>query len=448
MSIENALEDHARATPEHGATETTCAEIPAPAAGTPPTGNRTTQRWLIALSYWAATLVDGAARIIVPIYLASLGMSASLIGLAFLFYEAFGLASNVYSGFLVNRFGYRKALLGSLGLHTLASTGYILIAPNQAVWLSLLLVNALRAMRGAGKEVIKTTSSAYLKQFGPTTKSAQRAAIQVLLGGKDAVKGVGLLTGGLLLSAVGFRLSFVALGLLTLACAVAAFAMVQDYREPTRVPIVSFADVRPKMAWLAWSRALLYAGRDLWLVLPVPLYLLDAGYEEIDIAVVLAFGLILLGVAQPLAGVQVKKRWEVAGRKWKSSWRYRPLLAAAPLSLVAVAGYAWLRADDPTHVVIAILVFNFLVGVATVPHNHLHVKYARRNRSAVDIAYYKSVAQLGKVLSVPISGVVYNYFDLRGCLVLTVACLGACVGVGAYSNRLFDPATPEIDVTG
>lgn len=410
---------------DRGTPEPQSIERPAPARRDAPT-----QRWLVSLSYWAATLVDGAARIIVPIYLASLGISAGLIGVAFLFYEAFGLASNVCSGFLVNRVGYRKALVGSLGLHTLASAGYLLIVPNQRLWISLVLINALRAMRGVGKEVIKTTSSAYLKQMKPPTKNARRAAIQLMLGGKDAVKGIGLLVGGLLLTAVGFRLTFVLLGLLTLLCAVGAFTWMQDCAESTRVSIAGFTNVKSKMARLACHRALLYAARDVWLVVPAPLYLVEAGYEEVDIAVILAAGLVLLGMAQPVGGAQVKRRWLVRGRVLKSAWRYRSLLAWSPLGLAAIAAYVFRRADNPVHVIGGLLAFSFVLGIATVPHNHLHVKYARRKRTAVDIAYYKSVAQLGKVLSVPLSGVAYDYIGLRGCLILAVACLAGCMALG------------------
>jgi MFS family permease len=268
---------------------------------------RRNQRILITLSYWASTLAEGSARIIIPLYFADIGISPFSIGLSFFFFEAFGLLANIYGGFFINYYGYKRAFLISLLLHTVASLGYLLIFPEQAMILSLILVNILRACRGVGKEVIKTASSAYIRQFAPPERRAFSMPIQILLGGKDGIKGLGIVLGGFLLTYLSFKLSFLVLGLVTLVFLLVARRWVEDYRERKQVSYAGFFDVNRKLALLAWSRALLYAGRDFWLVIPVPLYLNELGYSNVSIATVLAVGLIVSGIAQPLSADQVKR---------------------------------------------------------------------------------------------------------------------------------------------
>ena len=80
---------------------------------------------IVALALWSASLTIGALRVILPVYFASVGVSISKI--AFLFFfdgMAQGLAPIVV-GFAINRLGYRRCLLGCLGIHSLISFLYI-----------------------------------------------------------------------------------------------------------------------------------------------------------------------------------------------------------------------------------------------------------------------------------------------------------------------------------
>ena len=191
--------------------------------------NVSLQRLHVTIAYWVATFCEGASRIIIPLYFAAKGVEATKIGIMFFTYELFSFLMNIGSGFLVNRWGYRKSMLLSLVLHTIASLGYLSIADNQEAYVVLIIVNILRAFRGIGKELIKTTSSAFLKQLKP--KGAGKfATAQLMLGGKDGIKGIGLLIGGILLSWVGFVHSFLILGIATLLCCFLCFFGLDDLR--------------------------------------------------------------------------------------------------------------------------------------------------------------------------------------------------------------------------
>lgn len=71
---------------------------------------------LITGSYWAFTLTDGALRMLVVLYFHELGYSPMDIALLFLFYELFGVVTNLLGGWLAARVGLAFTLIGGLFL--------------------------------------------------------------------------------------------------------------------------------------------------------------------------------------------------------------------------------------------------------------------------------------------------------------------------------------------
>src|SRR4028119_125715 len=65
-------------------------------------------------AYWADTITDGAIRVLVLFYFYELGYSPFAVASLFLFYEIFGIVTNLFGGFLAARFGLKSTLLGGL----------------------------------------------------------------------------------------------------------------------------------------------------------------------------------------------------------------------------------------------------------------------------------------------------------------------------------------------
>ena len=383
--------------------------------------NLSLQRFNVTAAYWAATFCEGASRIIIPLYFAAKGVEPSKIGIMFFTYELFSFLMNVGSGFLVNRLGYRMAMLSSLVAHTFASLGYLALDGTQDAFTILLIVNVLRAFRGIGKELIKTTSSAFLKQLKP--KGAGKfATAQLMLGGKDGIKGLGLLIGGILLSQLGFVNSFLSLGVATFVCWVGCFFFLDDLREKKQVEFTAFFDVKRKMRLLAFVRAFLYAGRDIWLVLAAPIYLQSTGMDQIAIGGLLAFGFITFGLAQIFGAFIIKSEIQFGPIK-KKPIRFRDTLVLTHGLTALVPIVVYLFKDNLTVFMCGVILYNFFAGVATTPHNHLHIKYAKKSRSSIDISYYKSVAHVGKVMAVLISGIIYERWGMPGCALVSFGSL-------------------------
>ena len=68
------------------------------------------QYMLITGNYWAFTITDGALRMLVVMYFHQLGYSPLQIAMLFLFYEAFGVVTNLVGGWLGARLGLNRTM--------------------------------------------------------------------------------------------------------------------------------------------------------------------------------------------------------------------------------------------------------------------------------------------------------------------------------------------------
>ena len=63
---------------------------------------------IVTGAYWGFTLTDGALRMLVVLYFHQLGYGALSIAFLFLFYEFFGVVTNLFGGWLAARFGLNR----------------------------------------------------------------------------------------------------------------------------------------------------------------------------------------------------------------------------------------------------------------------------------------------------------------------------------------------------
>ena len=75
---------------------------------------------LITGNYWAFTVTDGALRMLVVMHFHQLGYSPLEIAMLFLFYEAFGVVTNLVGGWLGARQGLNRTMNVGLGLQIIA----------------------------------------------------------------------------------------------------------------------------------------------------------------------------------------------------------------------------------------------------------------------------------------------------------------------------------------
>ena len=96
----------------------------------------------VTACYWLFTITDGALRMLVVLHFHNLGYNALQIALLFLFYEAFGVLTNLFGGYIGTRVGLNRLMnvgmvlqIGALSMLTVpeAMLGVVWVMAAQAL---------------------------------------------------------------------------------------------------------------------------------------------------------------------------------------------------------------------------------------------------------------------------------------------------------------------------
>jgi MFS family permease len=98
---------------------------------------------LVTAAYWADTITDGALRILVLFYFYQLGYSPLEVASLFLFYEVFGILTNLFGGWIAARFGLKSTLIAGL---TLQIGALLMLALAPDPWLVVPYVMVTQAV--------------------------------------------------------------------------------------------------------------------------------------------------------------------------------------------------------------------------------------------------------------------------------------------------------------
>ncbi|MGA0034346.1 MAG: MFS transporter, partial [Burkholderiales bacterium] len=115
---------------------------------------------VVTAAYWADTVADGAIRLLVLFYFYQLGYSPLELATLFVFYEVFGVATNLAGGWIGARCGLRTTLIGGLAVQ-LGALGMLALAPD--AWLVVGYVMVAQALSGIAKALTKMSSKSAVK---------------------------------------------------------------------------------------------------------------------------------------------------------------------------------------------------------------------------------------------------------------------------------------------
>jgi hypothetical protein len=114
---------------------------------------------IVTGGYWAFTLTDGAIRMLVVLYFHLLGYSPFEVAMLFLFYEFFGIVTNLVGGWLGARIGLNLTMQIGMGLQVFALM--MLTVPD--AWLTVAYVMLAQALSGIAKDLNKMSAKASIK---------------------------------------------------------------------------------------------------------------------------------------------------------------------------------------------------------------------------------------------------------------------------------------------
>jgi len=377
------------------------------------------QYLVVTGNYWAFTLTDGALRMLVVLHFYSLGYSPLAIASLFLFYELFGVVTNLVGGWLGARIGLNKTMNIGLLLQVLALS--MLLVP--ASMLTVVWVMAAQAMSGIAKDLNKMSAKSSLKLLLPDdAQGALYKWVAILTGSKNALKGVGFFVGGLLLAQLGFQgavgsMAAVLAGIWLLSL----FLLKKDLGKSKFKP--KFKDLFSKSAAinkLSAARLFLFGARDVWFVIALPLYLAtEFQWSQTAIGSFLALWVIGYGAVQACAPmITGKASGKVPGASAAVGWAIA--LCAIPLLISVGMQYS----SAPLWMLIGgLMVFGAVFAVNSSLHSYLIVSLAGRDGVSLDVGFYYMANAMGRLIGTVLSGWIYQAYGLTACLWVSSAFL-------------------------
>jgi MFS family permease len=371
---------------------------------------------LVTGAYWIETLVDGATRMLVLFYFYELGYSPFTIASLFVFYEIFGIVTNLVGGFLAARFGLRTTLFMGLGTQVLA-VAMLGFAPE--AWLVVPYVMVSQSFSGIAKDLTKMSSKSAVKLVVPAgDESSLYRWVAVLTGSKNALKGVGFFLGGLMLTLFGFQSSMLILGAIVLAALVATMTLMHGHlgRPDATARFRQMFSNERAVNVLAAARIFLFASRDVWFVVGLPVYLETVlGWSFTQTGGFLAIWVIGYGAVQAAAPRFVRRRGGGGGAEpdGRTATWLAFLLALFPAA-IAIALSANL---DPTAVlVLGLIAFGVVFAMNSAVHSYLILAYSHHDNATMNVGFYYMANAGGRLAGTVLSGLLYQWQGLQACL--------------------------------
>lgn len=363
--------------------------------------------------YWAFTITDGAIRMLVVLYFHLLGYSPFEVAMLFLFYEFFGIVTNLVGGWLGARIGLNLTMHIGMGMQVLA----LLLLTVPDAWLSVPYVMFAQALSGIAKDLNKMSAKASVKTLsGDGSESRLFKYVAVLTGSKNALKGAGFFVGGLLLQLIGFRGALAVLaGLLVVVLVITAILLPSGVGKMKSKP--KFTQVFSKRAeinWLSAARFFLFGSRDVWFVVGLPVFLSGVlGWSHTQVGGFLALWVIGYGFVQASAPRLVRRSHHGQGPGGGTARGWAFALALFPAGIALALGQGW----DPAMVlIIGLILFGVVFALNSAVHSYLILAYSDFDKVSMNVGFYYMANAGGRLAGTVLSGWAYQAYGLEGCL--------------------------------
>ena len=379
--------------------------------------NPIAQYMVVTASYWAFTLTDGALRMLVVLFFHELGFSPLEVASLFLLYEFFGIITNLFGGWIAARIGLNVTMHIGLGLQILALL-MLCVDP------SMLSVTYVMALSGIAKDLNKMSAKSSVKSLVSNDDAGKLYRwVAKLTGSKNALKGVGFFLGGALLTQFGFRSTLIIM-LTMLSCVLIISLVLLEARTGLSSYKPKFSELFSKSAHinrLSAARFFLFASRDVWFVVALPVFLQSQlNWSYAQVGTLMATWVIGYGFVQSIAP-------RITG---KNPTGKTALLWSLPLlTLPAVIAIAMsLQISSELVVIVGLLAFGAVFAINSSVHSFLIVSWASEDGVSLDVGFYYMANAAGRLLGTVLSGLVYQSFGLGACLLVS-SFLIACAAV-------------------
>jgi predicted MFS family arabinose efflux permease len=386
---------------------------------------------IVTAAYWAFTLTDGALRMLVLLHFNQLGYTPVQLAFLFLLYEFFGIVTNLIGGWLAARTGLRFTLVLGLALQVVALGLLALLNRGWSMPLSVGYVMGCQALSGIAKDLTKMSAKSAVKVLVPQgDESGLFKWVALLTGSKNALKGAGFFVGGFLLSVLGFRgaLAAMAAGVsIVLAFVLSALpaSIGQARKKPAFSGILSNS---PGINRLSLARLALFAARDVWFVVSVPIFLASVlGWSPARVGGFMALWVVAYGGVQSVSPILLAR---VTGGRAPSP-ALASVLGVGLAALTALIPIGLQFGFRPAMTMLGgLTLFGIVFALNSSVHSYLVLAYSEADRVSLSVGFYYMANACGRLLGTLLSGLLYQRGGVTASLWGAVV-LAAAAGIGA-----------------
>ncbi len=371
---------------------------------------------LVTLAYWGFTITDGALRMLVLLYFNNIGYTPLQIASLFLFYEVFGVITNFLGGWIGSQLGLKVTLYTGIGLQVFSMVMLSWLNPGWAQWIAVGYVMVAQAFSGIAKDLTKMSSKSAIRLVVPQdAQSSLFKWVAVLTGSKNALKGVGFFVGSALLASAGFvnSLWIMAAGLFLIMFTGLLLPKGMG-KIKKKVKFSQLFSKSQEINILSAARFFLFGSRDVWFVVALPVFLREIlGWSFYQVGGFLACWVIGYGLVQFLAPTLIQRFG--SGRPPQSKtiqfWTFTLVLVPGAIALALQLG---VRADIA--IVGGLLIFGVVFAFNSAVHSYLVLAFTDDDKVALNVGFYYMANSGGRLIGTVLSGLIYQFFGLVGCL--------------------------------
>lgn len=387
------------------------------------------QYGVVTGAYWGFTLTDGALRMLVVLYFHQLGYSALNIAFLFLFYELFGVFTNLFGGWLAAVIGLNRTMFAGLVLQITALT---LLSVES--WLSIGYVMAAQALSGIGKDLNKMSAKSALKLLVPDKNQGKLFKwVAILTGSKNTLKGIGFFLGGLLLAVLGYQQALWAMaGGLLVVTLLAKWLLPNNMGKKQYKPkFKELLSKSPAINTLSAARFFMFGARDIWFVVALPVFLQsELHWDHTEVGTMLALWVIGYGIVQSLTPKLLGFNTPDKAPTAKTTLLWVSGLLTLPLLMMLAAYYGMAM---QTVVLLGLFLFAVVFAINSAIHSYLILAYSKADGVSLDVGFYYMANACGRLVGTLLSGLIYQYYGFMACIGGSALMIFACVLV---SQRL------------
>lgn len=386
---------------------------------------------IVTAAYWAFTLTDGALRSLVLLHFHELGYSPVQLAFLFLLYEFFGIVTNLVGGWLAARTGLRFTLVVGLALQVFALALLGMLNREWSVTVSVAYVMACQALSGIAKDLTKMSAKSAVKVLVPKgDESGLFKWVAILTGSKNALKGAGFFVGAFLLSWLDFRgaLLTMAAGVFVVLGLVMIFLPASIGQAKSKPAFRGVLSNSTGINRLSAARLALFAARDVWFVVSVPIFLAGVlGWSFTQVGAFLALWVIGYGAVQSVAPVLLRRATggQAPGPKVAAVLAFALAGATALIPIGLQFGIS-----QSIVMLTGLAVFAVIFALNSSVHSYLVLAYSEADKVSLSVGFYYMANAAGRLIGTLLSGVLYQLGGVNAAL-WGAAAFAGIAGIGA-----------------